>query len=406
MTPSVADFVALFAPVAFILKHIDTILGITIIIWAPLLSAYLAKKYWVRWKQAEFIKGFDFQLIEIMLPRDITKTPMAMELVLQSMYQTSSGTWYDQIKVGKLRPWFTLELIADEGNIRFFIRTPKKFIRLIESHLYAQYPGIEVRQVTDYVTKAPYLHEKGEWELWGCEFTLTKPDPYPIRTYVDYGLDKADLDEEFKIDPLNSTIEMMGAIGSHEYIWLQIHIMPVKDRFPTVGKFFNVKYQGWKDEAKSLLKDLKGDGTEKKSKRELDVLHAIEKSLEKLAFDVGMRAIYIGKKGHFQGTTIPGVPGMFRPFSSQDLNGFKPTHTTDFDFPWQDWTGKKLQKKKEEIFKHYVERAYFYGTDSHPFVLSSEELATIWHFPGRVTETPTFARIESRKAEPPANLPI
>jgi hypothetical protein len=41
-----------------------------------------------------------------------------------------------------------------------------------------------------------------------------------------------------------------------------------------------------------------------------------------------------------------------------------------------------------------------------PFVLNTEELATIYHFPGRVAETPTFGRIEAKKGEPPSNLPI
>ena len=40
------------------------------------------------------------------------------------------------------------------------------------------------------------------------------------------------------------------------------------------------------------------------------------------------------------------------------------------------------------------------------FILSTEELATIFHLPGRVVETPSFTRIESKKAEPPTNLPI
>ena len=39
------------------------------------------------------------------------------------------------------------------------------------------------------------------------------------------------------------------------------------------------------------------------------------------------------------------------------------------------------------------------------FVVSSEELATLFHFPGMVSETPTFKRIESRIAKPPSNLP-
>ena len=67
----------------------------------------------------------------------------------------------------------------------------------------------------------------------------------------------------------------------------------------------------------------------------------------------------------------------------------------------------KINKQKKKIFDAYVRRSYFYAPyKAKPFVLNSEELATIYHFPGGVAETPTFTRIESRKGEPPANLPV
>jgi hypothetical protein len=39
------------------------------------------------------------------------------------------------------------------------------------------------------------------------------------------------------------------------------------------------------------------------------------------------------------------------------------------------------------------------------FVLNTEELATIWHFPGQILKVPTLERIESKEASPPTNLP-
>ena len=50
------------------------------------------------------------------------------------------------------------------------------------------------------------------WNLWGCEFKLLKPDAYPIKTYIDFGLDK-DPKEEFKVDPISPVIELFGSIG-------------------------------------------------------------------------------------------------------------------------------------------------------------------------------------------------
>jgi hypothetical protein len=55
----------------------------------------------------------------------------------------------------------------------------------------------------------------------------------------------------------------------------------------------------------------------------------------------------------------------------------------------------------------YKRRMFFYnpfiGT---PFVLNSEELATIFHFPGQVAAAPNLYRVPSKKGQAPSNLPI
>ena len=59
------------------------------------------------------------------------------------------------------------------------------------------------------------------------------------------------------------------------------------------------------------------------------------------------------------------------------------------------------------MFDAYVKRGAFYAPFTRKlFVLNTEELATIYHFPGSVAKTPTISRIESKKGEPPTALPI
>ena len=80
------------------------------------------------------------------------------------------------------------------------------------------------------------------------------------------------------------------------------------------------------------------------------------------------------------------------------------------------------------MFKRYVKRDLFYPPEAgatlavkkmadKPLVnatigkqvtsvLSTEELATLFHFPGTVAQTSALGRIDAQKAEPPANLPI
>ncbi len=407
----IASMTALFDNTFFhMLGSIYSIAAFTAFLWGPVLLVFLAQKLWLEYVRLEHIRSsINFVMLEIKLPRVIDKTPMAMELVLQAFHQTSSGNWYERFWEGKVKSWFSLEIISIEGNVKFMVRTPTKFKKLIESHIYAQYPDIEVVEVGDYVSLAPYMHEKEKWTLWGCEYALTKPDPYPIKTYVDYGLDKVGTEEEFKSDPITSTIEFLGSIGRGQQIWMQILVQANGARYNTQGSWFGK--HDWKDEGKHLVKDMQakfsGEGAPKPTKSDTEAVAAIERSLSKIGFDCGIRTLYIAENEHYDPANIAGITGAFRQYSSQTLNGFKPVHTTAFDYPWQDYHDHRLNKKKKHIFDAYVRRSYFYSPyKSHPFVLNSEELATIYHFPGGVAETPTFTRIDSRKGEPPANLPI
>jgi hypothetical protein len=43
---------------------------------------------------------------------------------------------------------------------------------------------------------------------------------------------------------------------------------------------------------------------------------------------------------------------------------------------------------------------------SRPIVLNTEEMASLFHFPGAVVSSPTMPRMQSKQAEPPINLPV
>ena len=59
------------------------------------------------------------------------------------------------------------------------------------------------------------------------------------------------------------------------------------------------------------------------------------------------------------------------------------------------------------MFDAYVNRSAFYKPyKEKTIVLNTEELCTIYHFPGGVVRTPSLARIESKKGEPPIGLPV
>jgi hypothetical protein len=139
---------------------------------------------------------------------------------------------------------------------------------------------------------------------------------------------------------------------------------------------------------------------------ERDVVTAVQRNLGKIGFDVGIRAIYSASEGIKPAVGV-GLNSALQQFGSDNLNSFKNKHLSGFDNPWQDPLGWRTRKRKIDNFKYYCNRSYFYPPAGRtPFGLTTEELATIYHFPGSVATTPSLSRIPSKRGEPPENLPI
>jgi hypothetical protein len=263
-------------------------------------------------------------------------------------------------------------------------------------------------------------------KMWACDFEFTKDDPYPIKTYVDYGLDK-DPKEEFKIDPLAPLIEFLGSLGTNQSVWIQYIIRAHKNDQRKPGHLFK-KTDLWKDKAEELIHEIlmrdpktkvsgEGDddsGMTKKptiAKHENEVAEAIGRSIAKMAFDVGIRAIYMSNKESYSAPYgIGGILAGFKHFNTENLNGFKPNGETWLaqltGQPWEDFRNWRRNELSHAVLMAYKRRSYFYKPfKGKPLVMNSEELATVYHFPGSVVATPTLSRVPSKKGVAPGNLP-
>jgi hypothetical protein len=399
-------------------------------------------KTWKMYKRQKFFNKQKYEIIEITLPKEILKTPSAMEAFITNLHQTSGeSTWYDRNFLGKTRAWFSLEMVSIEGAVKFYLWTRANLRKFIESQIYAQYPDVEIKDAKDY--SLDFDLDPNESDMWGLELELTQPDPYPIKTYRDYGIgDDVLKEEDVKVDPITPVVELLGSVGQKQQMWIQIicrahkdeNEVPLGKRLTDFWKNLNEKNfndawknfwkgtDGWKDQAKEEVEKIKKaatpqikgpDGTTSPgfpnyTKMQTDIIAALERSVAKLSFDVGVRGIYLAtNKEFFDPSNQGGLSSVWKQFSSHNLNGLKPKNTTSFDFPWQDFFGGKLLKKKKELLEAYKARGYFFDPyEEKHMVLNSEELATIYHFPGKVVQTPSFNRVTSKKAEPPANLPM
>ena len=177
-------------------------------------------------------------------------------------------------------------------------------------------------------------------------------------------------------------------------MWVQILLMATKSEWKKEGEEFIAKLYEPSEKFKTI------------SPLERDVADATTRAIAKTGFDVGIRVLYLARKDKFNMLYGAGVGALFTPFGSPHFNGFK-AKATGVKYPWQNYGGVRLDKIKRRMFDAYRKRGYFYD----PFVreystFNSEEIATMWHLPGSVAATPAIDRIESKAAEPPANLPF
>ncbi len=379
-------------------------------LWLTVIFIFIFGHLWMHYVRTKAFMQIENILLEIKLPEEITQSPLAMETALNAFFHTGTPKHsYEKYVEGKLREQSSLEIVSLEGEIHFYIRIPSKIKPVVESQFYSQYPTIEIQEVPDYITRLPYNPDKQE--LFGLYQVLAKPDPYPIKTYVDWGLDK-ETDEEYKVDPMAAIIEFFGSFGKGEYGFFQIIIRAHQAEKHKHGTWFQT--EDWQDEAKREVENIisKAQGGEGSSFRmftesEQKTIEALERNTSKKPFDTGIRMIYMADKEHFDGRKRNGFPTIMRTFQSHSLNNFKPKFPTMFKYPWEDPFGWRAKAAKHELYEGYRLRSYLsppYERDY--FVLSSEELATVFHLPGQVVQTPTIPRITSRQKIAPPDIPL
>lgn len=414
---------------------------------ATVILAFIAHAFWLHYVRANFISGIEWVLLEIIPPRDVIRSPKAMELfITNALYHESKKSGIESYWIGAVWFWFSLEIVSIEGQVHFYIHAPTRVKGLIETQMYAQYPQSQVKVVEDYTLAVDKISNDSKWNLWGCEFKFTRPDVYPIKTYVDFGLDK-DLKEEYKIDPISPVIELFGSLGKGEQMWMQIVVTPSKKKYPEHAHFWT-KTRNWVQEGERVLRQqlaeftntkARADGTFSKEIRAPDFLKPMiegaGKKMMKVGFETGIRVCYVAKKEAFNMNNRRNIRLIFRQYAAPFVNELQRFNSTQSDafatgetsissfFPA---TRATITRLSNRMLLEYREREFFHPPMRHkihlpwpisPYIfpnffhhhiliMNTEELATLWHFPGQILKVPSLERIESKEASPPTNLPI
>ena len=404
-------------------------------LWLPVFLAVLFIELWVKYLQTKAIKKIKWLLLEVKISRNIEKTPKAMEQVFSGLHGILTKVKFlDKYWKGKVQEWFSFEIAGIDGSVYFFIRTPENFRNLVEAQIQAQYPDAEILEVLDYAAPLAGKIPSKTYDINGVEFILEKADYYPIRTFLSF----EERQKERRLDPMASFLEILSKLSPSENIFIQYLIKPTGEKDwinegieavnKLVGKktevkknWFEIFFGGINEFVVNLLKAIAIYPEWSEAKKEEVkttsqnlspgnrlVAEAIENKISKLAFRVCIRFAYIAKRDIFNRVNIAAINGAFKQFNTLDLNAFKGNKkagtTADQPRIIPFIKNRRGFIRKVAFVDRYVNRKL--SKNKKDFILNTEELATIYHYPILVVETPTMRRVEAKKSEPPVSLPI
>ncbi|TSC77344.1 MAG: hypothetical protein G01um101433_638 [Parcubacteria group bacterium Gr01-1014_33] len=439
MSPDLFDFLTIFQ------SFQDWIVSLWWV-WGGLILGLLAQSLWLAYAQDHYRK-YPVVLFELRIPREIRKTPRAMEQVFTTIQsiRNSAGNFEEKWIKGEVPEVFSCEIASFGGEVHFYMRGPKRHENMVKAALYGQYPDIEVEEVEDYVDRMPRTFEElsnAGYNIFGNELTLSKRakdrtmlDMYPIRTYIDFEA----VDEIKELDPIAPLLELMGGIKPQEQVWLQIVLQPLVDEWPAndyIGRWLKKGEEEIdrirRERGRSTIDPKTGAITFAIiSPADQEILKAIDRTISKPAFWTVIRYIYIAPREIYSANFGQrGVYSALNQYAVETYNKFRHNYfawtRTSMWYPPYLLPKMRAFARRERIYRSYRRRKtyddklmgrlfdlkfFHLGIQLYSqkwrFVMNTEELATIFHMPTYLALTgPFIKRVEARKVGPPAGLPI
>lgn len=114
-------------------------------------------------------------------------------------------------------PFFRFEVAHIGGRIRFFIITKKEYQNLIEGQLYAHYPNIEIKEVSDFLSE--------NIRLLASTAKLATHSLNIIKLYTNL----KDKTEKESVDPLSSITSVLAKTPKDDIALFHVDFAPLSD---------------------------------------------------------------------------------------------------------------------------------------------------------------------------------
>jgi hypothetical protein len=344
---------------------VDRLLTLLIALVAGLIAAFLTFLLFyiflifLRLRKREEI-SLEMVTLEVRLPRDNEIKIDAAEQMFASFSSLKKSGWQSYFDLDDV---VAFEIVGKPSEIRFYVSAPARIIDLVEKTIYSYYPAADIRRVDE-----PNIYSEDGKVAYAA--LVTKTSPYlPLKTYRD-----------LPTDSLSAITSALSKMGEGEGAMVQILIRPAKGDWKKAGKSYVASIK--KTEANPEKATFKTDPK---------TLDKIDEKCSRSGFETCVRFAVSAKTKELADIHLRNLKTAFSQFNS-DLNSFQ---SAKIIFP----AGFMINF----IYK-------FFPVFEFPWwrsisILSTDELATIFHFPNKTVETPHIQWLKAKTAPVPSEVP-
>ena len=292
---------------------------------------------------------------------------------------------------------FCFEIVREkDGLISFYISVPENLHQFIEQQIHAKYPNAQITEVADFNAFDSHGY------VVGASLKLKKHQMFPINTYKTIGS-----------DPLDALTNSLSKLDNDESGIIQFVLRSARPDWHRAGSEVASEIQQGKSIKKAINKynespilkiwgmvcdygfnrGLKHKTEEKNEYRlspmEGEIVKALEQKTSKAGFDVNIRVIVCGRNKNTAENNLNNILNSFAQFTGYEYgNGFRVV--------------RPIGKTFDAMIRKVIYRSFDEG---NKFVLNTEEMISLYHFPLSITETPNIRWLLFKKMPPPSELP-